>query len=50
MTTGMTPLKQMGQTNYSAAKAGITLSDVSYTRPRQSTCVFYGSDTACKTL
>jgi Flp pilus assembly protein TadG len=35
---------------YLIAKAGITLSDVSYTRPRQSTCVFYGSDTACKTL
>ena len=26
---------------YVMAKAGITLSDVAYTRPRQSTCVIY---------
>jgi Flp pilus assembly protein TadG len=35
---------------YVMAKAGITLSDVSYTRPRQSTCVFYSPATACTTL
>ncbi|MCP3396595.1 TadE/TadG family type IV pilus assembly protein [Bradyrhizobium sp. CCGB20] len=28
-------------------KNAITLSDVSYTRPRQSTCVYYSPDTAC---
>ena len=28
---------------YVMAKAGITLSDVAYTRPRQSTCVIYYS-------
>jgi Flp pilus assembly protein TadG len=32
---------------YVMAKAGVTLSDTAYTRPRQSTCVFYGSETAC---
>ncbi|KJC48075.1 pilus assembly protein TadG [Bradyrhizobium sp. LTSP849] len=30
-------------------KNAITLSDVSYTRPRQSTCVYYSPDTACTT-
>jgi Flp pilus assembly protein TadG len=30
-------------------KSSITLSDVSYTRPRQSTCVYYSPDTACTT-
>jgi hypothetical protein len=28
-------------------KNAITLSDVAYTRPRQSTCVYYSPDTAC---
>jgi Flp pilus assembly protein TadG len=28
-------------------KNSITLSDVAYTRPRQSTCVYYSPDTAC---
>jgi Flp pilus assembly protein TadG len=35
---------------YVMAKAGITLSDVSYTRPRQSTCVYYSPAVACTTL
>jgi Flp pilus assembly protein TadG len=30
-------------------KSSIALSDVSYTRPRQSTCVYYSPDTACTT-
>jgi hypothetical protein len=30
-------------------KNSITLSDVAYTRPRQSTCVYYSPDTACTT-
>ena len=30
-------------------KSAITLSDVAYTRPRQSTCVYYSPDTACTT-
>ena len=30
-------------------KSSITLSDVAYTRPRQSTCVYYTPDTACTT-
>lgn len=30
--------------------SGINLSDVAYTRPRQSTCVFYSPATACTTL
>ena len=30
-------------------KSAITLSDVSYTRPRQSSCVYYSPDTACTT-
>ena len=33
---------------YVMAKAGITLSDFAYTRPRQSTCVLYGT-TTCPT-
>ncbi len=32
---------------YVMAKAGITLSDVAYTRPRQSACVFYSPATQC---
>ena len=32
-----------------ALKSAITLSDVAYTRPRQSTCVYYSPDTACTT-
>jgi Flp pilus assembly protein TadG len=35
---------------YVMSHAGVTLSDVSYTRPRQSTCVFYSPATACTTL
>jgi Flp pilus assembly protein TadG len=35
---------------YVMAKAGVTLSDVAYTRPRQSTCVFYSPAVACTTL
>ena len=35
---------------YVMAKAGVTLSDVSYTRPRQSTCVYYSPAVACTTL
>jgi len=35
---------------YVMAKTGVTLSDVSYTRPRQSTCVYYSPSTACTTL
>ena len=32
------------------AKVGVTLSDTAYTRPRQSVCVFYGTDgTICPT-
>jgi Flp pilus assembly protein TadG len=34
---------------YVMAKTGVNLSDVSYTRPRQSTCVFYSPATACTT-
>jgi len=34
---------------YVMGKAGVTLSDQTYTRPRQSTCVFYGTATACTT-
>ena len=33
---------------YVMAKAGITLSDFTYTRPRQSTCVLYNT-TVCPT-
>ena len=32
-----------------ALKSAITLSDVAYTRPRQSTCVYYSPDTSCTT-
>ncbi|MBR1128718.1 TadE/TadG family type IV pilus assembly protein [Bradyrhizobium iriomotense] len=32
-----------------ALKSAITLSDVAYTRPRQSTCVYYSPATACTT-
>jgi Flp pilus assembly protein TadG len=35
---------------YVMNKAGITLSDVAYTRPRQSTCVYYNPATSCTTL
>ena len=35
---------------YVMATAGVNLSDVSYTRPRQSTCVFYSPAIACTTL
>jgi Flp pilus assembly protein TadG len=35
---------------YVMARAGVNLSDVSYTRPRQSTCVYYSPATACTTL
>ena len=34
---------------YVMAQAGVNLSDVAYTRPRQSTCIFYSPDTACTT-
>jgi Flp pilus assembly protein TadG len=34
---------------YVMAKTGVTLQDTAYTRPRQSTCVFYSPDTACTT-
>jgi len=35
---------------YVMAKGGVTLSDTAYTRPRQSTCVYYSPATACTTL
>ena len=35
---------------YVMAKAGVTLRDTAYTRPRQSTCVFFSPATACTTL
>ena len=35
---------------YVMAKTGVNLSDVSYTRPRQSTCVYYSPAIACTTL
>lgn len=35
---------------YVMSKAGVNLSDVAYTRPRQSICVFYNPATACTTL
>jgi len=35
---------------YVMAKTGVNLSDVAYTRPRQSTCVFYGTATTCTKL
>ena len=31
-------------------RSGISLSDVAYTRPRQSTCVYYSPSTSCTTL
>jgi Flp pilus assembly protein TadG len=34
---------------YVMAKTGINLSDVAYSRPRQSTCVFYSPATTCPT-
>ncbi len=34
---------------YVVPKAGITLSEKSYTRPRQSVCVYYSPATACTT-
>jgi hypothetical protein len=34
---------------YVMSKAGVTLSDTAYTRPRQSACVLYGSQTTCPT-
>jgi Flp pilus assembly protein TadG len=35
---------------YVMGRSGVTLSDVAYTRPRQSTCVYYSPATACTTL
>ena len=35
---------------YVMGHAGVNLSDVAYTRPRQSTCVFYSPAIACTTL
>lgn len=35
---------------YVMAQAGVNLSDTAYTRPRQSTCVFFSPATACTTL
>lgn len=32
---------------YVMSKAGVTLSDFAYTRPRQSTCVLYNTQTTC---
>jgi len=34
---------------YVMGVAGVTLTDQTYTRPRQSTCVFYSPATACTT-
>jgi Flp pilus assembly protein TadG len=34
---------------YVMSKAGVTLSDFAYTRPRQSACVLYDTQTACPT-
>lgn len=34
---------------YVMGRAGVTLSDQTYTRPRQSTCVFYSPSTSCTT-
>jgi len=41
---------QLPTVGYVMAKGGVTLNDVAYTRPRQSTCVFYSPATACTTL
>jgi len=46
---GEVSYKYVPTVGYVMAKAGITLSDVAYTRPRQSTCVMYKT-TACTTL
>jgi Flp pilus assembly protein TadG len=35
---------------YVMAKAGVNLADTAYTRPRQSTCVYYSPATACTKL
>jgi Flp pilus assembly protein TadG len=35
---------------YVMSKAGVNLTDTAYTRPRQSTCVYYSPATACTTL
>ena len=35
---------------YVMGKTGVNLSDVSYTRPRQSTCVYYSPAVACTTF
>jgi Flp pilus assembly protein TadG len=35
---------------YVMARAGVTLTDTAFTRPRQSTCVYYSPATACTTL
>ncbi len=35
---------------YVMAKTGVTLVDTAFTRPRQSTCVFYSPATSCTTL
>lgn len=34
---------------YVVSKAGVELSDTTYTRPRQSACVLYGGETICPT-
>lgn len=39
----------MPAVGYVMGKAGVTLSDVAYTRPRQSLCVFFSPATACTT-
>jgi Flp pilus assembly protein TadG len=41
--------KYVPAVGYLMAKAGVTLSDLTYTRPRQSSCVMYNT-TACTTL
>ncbi len=35
--------------NYIMTKSGVNLSDFAYTRPRQSQCVLYGTQTTCPT-
>jgi hypothetical protein len=35
---------------YVMLPSGVTLTDSSYTRPRQSNCVFYSPSTSCTTL
>jgi Flp pilus assembly protein TadG len=42
--------KYVPTVGYVMAKAGVTLSDVAYTRPRQGTCVFYSPLTSCTKL